>query len=104
MSFSAPKKLLQRFRIIGIAEGISFLILLLIAMPMKYFLKIPEAVKVVGWMHGALFIAYIYFGIEVTLAFKKNFVWCCKALAAAFIPLGTFLTDKQLKKEEMALQ
>ena len=104
MSFSAPKKLLQRFRIIGIAEGISFLILLLIAMPMKYFLKIPEAVKVVGWMHGALFIAYIYFGIEVTLAFKKNFVWCCKALAAAFIPLGTFITDKQLKKEEMALQ
>jgi len=104
MSFSAPKKLLQRFRIIGIAEGISFLILLLIAMPMKYFLKIPEAVKVVGWMHGALFIAYIYFGIEVTLAFKKNFVWCFKALAAAFIPLGTFITDKQLKKEEMALQ
>ena len=104
MNFSGPKKLLQRFRIIGIAEGISFLILLLIAMPMKYFLKIPEAVKVVGWMHGALFIAYIYSGIEVTLAFKKSFVWCCKSLTAAFIPLGTFVTDKQLKKEEMALQ
>ena len=104
MNFSGPKKLLQRFRIIGIAEGISFLILLLIAMPMKYFLRIPEAVKIVGWMHGALFIAYIYFGIEVALAFKKNFVWCCKALAAAFIPLGTFVTDKHLKREETALQ
>jgi len=104
MNFSGPKKLLQRFRIIGIAEGISFLILLLIAMPMKYFLKIPEAVKVVGWMHGALFIAYIYFGIEVALTFKKKFAWCCKALAAAFIPLGTFVTDRQLKKEETALQ
>ena len=54
-------KLLRRFRTIGIAEGISFLVLLLIAMPMKYFLKIPEAVKIVGWMHGALFVGYIYF-------------------------------------------
>ncbi len=104
MSFSTPKKLLQRFRIIGIAEGISFLILLLIAMPMKYYLKIPEAVKIVGWIHGVLFIGYIYFGIEVALTFKKSVGWCCKALAAAFIPLGTFVTDKQLKKEEMALQ
>jgi integral membrane protein len=104
MSLSTSKKLLHRFRIIGIAEGISFLVLLLIAMPMKYFLKIPEAVKVVGWMHGVLFIGYIYFGLEVAFAFKKSFGWCVKALAAAFIPLGTFVTDKQLKKEEMALQ
>ncbi|MBK8609388.1 MAG: DUF3817 domain-containing protein [Chitinophagaceae bacterium] len=48
------KKLLHRFRIVGIAEGISFLVLLLIAMPMKYFMQIPEAVKFTGWVHGAL--------------------------------------------------
>lgn len=97
-------KLLKRFRTIGIAEGISFLVLLLIAMPMKYFLKIPEAVKIVGWMHGALFVGYIYFTIEVAVAFKKNIGWCIKSFLAAFIPLGTFVTDKTLKKEEIALQ
>jgi integral membrane protein len=48
------KKLLHRFRMIGIAEGISFLVLLLVAMPLKYFFNFPEAVKVVGWAHGAL--------------------------------------------------
>ena len=97
-------KVLRRFRTIGIAEGVSFLVLLLIAMPMKYFLKIPEAVKIVGWMHGALFVGYIYFEIEVAVTFKKNIGWCIKSLLAAFIPLGTFVTDKALKKEEIVLQ
>ena len=103
MTTTDLQKLLHRFRMIGIAEGISFLVLLLIAMPIKYFLKIPEAVKIVGWMHGALFITYIYYAIEVAVTFKKNIGWCLKALIAAFIPLGTFVTDKQLKKEENAL-
>jgi len=97
------QKILRRFRMIGIAEGISFLVLLLIAMPMKYFLKIPEAVKVVGWMHGALFISYIYFAIETAISFRKSIGWCGKAFIAAFIPLGTFITDKELKKDEKAL-
>ena len=58
---------------IGIAEGISFLVLLLIAMPLKYFMQMPEAVKFVGWVHGALFVAFIYFAFEVMGSLKKNF-------------------------------
>lgn len=103
MTTTALQKLLHRFRIIGIAEGISFLTLLLIAMPLKYFLKIPEAVKIAGWIHGALFIGYIYFAVEVMVAFKKNIGWCLKTFIAAFIPLGTFITDKELKKQEKIL-
>ncbi|MFZ1786106.1 MAG: DUF3817 domain-containing protein [Ferruginibacter sp.] len=97
------KKLLHRFRIVGIAEGISFLVLLLIAMPMKYFMQIPEAVKFTGWVHGALFITFIYLAFEVMGSLKKNFTWFLKAFAAAFIPLGTFIFDRQLKKEEASL-
>lgn len=97
------RKLLHRFRMIGIAEGISFLVLLLIAMPLKYFLNFPEAVKVVGWAHGALFVAFIYFAFEVMGSLKKSFLWFCKAFAAAFIPLGTFIFDRELKKEEALL-
>lgn len=98
------KTLLHRFRIIGIAEGISFLVLLLIAMPLKYFFHTPEAVKVFGWVHGALFIAFLYFAFEVMGSFKKPFSWFAKAFAAAIIPLGTFIFDRQLKKEESLLQ
>lgn len=97
------KKLLHRFRIIAIAEGISFLVLLLIAMPLKYMFDFPLAVKIFGWAHGALFVAYIYFAFAIFTAFKKNIAWLAKAFLAAIIPFGTFIFDKELRKEEMAL-
>jgi len=103
MKQKSSKKLLHWFRIIGIAEGISFLVLLLIAMPLKYLFHTPEAVKIVGWIHGALFITFIYFTLEVMGALKKNMGWFAKAFAAAIIPFGTFIFDKQLKKDEEAL-
>ena len=103
MTKENSKKLLHRFRIIGIAEGISFLVLLLIAMPLKYLFNFPEAVKVLGWAHGALFVAFIYFAFEVMGSLKKNLFWFLKAFAAAFIPLGTFIFDSELKKEEALL-
>lgn len=93
------QKLLHRFRMIGIAEGISFLVLLLIAMPLKYFMHLPEAVKIMGWIHGALFVSFIYFAFEVMGSLNKPFSWFIKAFVAAFIPLGTFVFDKQLKRE-----
>jgi len=97
------KKLLHRFRMVGIAEGISFLVLLLIAMPLKYLFDFPQAVKIIGWAHGALFVAFIYFAFEVMGTLKKNFSWFIKALIAAFLPLGTFIFDRQLKREEALL-
>ena len=102
MAKTPDQKLLHRFRIIGIVEGISFLVLLLIAMPLKYMLHLPQPVKYTGWIHGVLFMSYIYLLIDVAVTFKKSFGWCFKSFIAAFLPFGTFVTDKQLKKEEMA--
>ena len=100
---NTQKRLLHRFRMIGIAEGVSFLILLLVAMPLKYFFDMPMAVKTFGWVHGALFIGFIYFAFEVMGTLKKNISWLAKAFLAAIIPFGTFVFDKQLKKEEAAM-
>ena len=97
------EKLLHRFRMIGIAEGISFLVLLLIAMPLKYLMHIPEPVKIMGWIHGALFVTFIYFAFEIMGALNKNFIWLLKAFVAAFVPFGTFIFDRQLKKEAALL-
>ena len=104
MTKENQQKLLHRFRITGIAEGISFLVLLLIAMPLKYLMHIPEAVKYTGWVHGALFITFIYFAFEVMGTLKKNFLWFARAFAAAIIPFGTFIFDRQLKQEESVLE
>ena len=50
--------MIKNLRILGIIEGISYLILLVIAMPMKYFMGLPLAVKFVGMTHGVLFVVY----------------------------------------------
>jgi len=103
MNKEALLKLLHRFRMVAIAEGISFLILLLIAMPLKYVFDMPQAVKFFGWVHGALFVTFIYCAFAVFTAFKKDFSWLGKAFLASIIPFGTFILDKELKMEEQIL-
>lgn len=93
-------KVINWFRKIAIAEGISFLVLLLIAMPLKYFADLPQAVKWVGWAHGVLFVAFLALAYEVKTILDKNIGWFAKAFIASILPLGTFVLDKELKKEE----
>ena len=103
MKDKASQKLLHRFRIIAIAEGISFLILLGVAMPLKYVFHLPQAVKIFGWMHGALFVTFMYFAFEVMGALNKKIGWLGRAFLAAILPCGTFVLDRELKKEEKGL-
>jgi len=83
------------FRKIAIAEGISFLVLLLIAMPLKYMADQPMAVTIVGGLHGVLFVAFVVLAWEV----KKDFGWFAKAFVASILPFGTIIMDKYWKKE-----
>ncbi|MBK5282921.1 MAG: DUF3817 domain-containing protein [Nitrospiraceae bacterium] len=89
------------FRMIGLAEGSSFLTLLCIAMPMKYFLGMPEVVRVVGSIHGVLFVLYV--GLLATLHFRQrwSFIFSLYALIASVIPFGTFILDKHLREKEV---
>lgn len=89
---------LSWFRKVAIAEGISFLVLLLIAMPLKYLAGLPQMVKIVGWAHGILFVAFLALAFEVKSLLNKNFLWLVKAFAASLVPAGTFVLDKNMKK------
>jgi integral membrane protein len=90
---------LQKFRLINKIEGISFIILLFIAMPMKYSFGYPMATKVVGMLHGLLVFAFIYQIIEA----KKEAGFTLKETALysilSLIPFGSFYTDKLLAKK-----
>ncbi|MFD3448821.1 DUF3817 domain-containing protein [Microbacteriaceae bacterium 4G12] len=88
-----------RLRVIGFIEGISFLVLLCIAMPLKYFADFPKAVTVVGMAHGIFFILFIFAVIQVTTTHHKSKSWAFGALVASVIPFGTFVLDGKLKKE-----
>ena len=92
-------KKLSWLRKAGIAEGISFLVLLGIAMPLKYIFKLPMAVKICGWAHGILFVAFLFLAWEYKTDRNKSFKWFATAFLAAIIPTGTFFFDKKLKEE-----
>jgi len=94
------KKTFYWFRIAAIAEGISFLFLLGIAMPLKYALNIPIAVTIAGSIHGLLFITFISLAWEIKNKYGKNSGWMGRAVLASILPCGTFVMDKQWKKEE----
>lgn len=86
----------KRFGLINKTEGYSYLILLFIAMPMKYLLEIPLAVKIAGMAHGILFIAFVIFLViawqEKKWDFKENIIF----LIASLVPFGTFFTQKRI--------
>ncbi len=91
---------LSRFRTIAVYEGISFVVLLFLAMPLKYLFDIPEPVKYVGWAHGVLFVLYVLTLAHVFFADRWSFMKGVVAFALSFIPFGTFWLDKKLKREE----
>ena len=95
------KKEQRVFRMIALTEGISFLTLLFIAMPMKYFMGMPEVVRVVGTIHGVLFLLYV--GLLAMLHFRQrwSFIFSLYALIASVIPFGTFMLDKYLREKEV---
>nr|WP_084121445.1 DUF3817 domain-containing protein [Aquiflexum balticum] len=99
-AMEAKVKWLKRFRYISIVEGISFLVLLFIAMPLKYMMDIPLAVTYVGWAHGLLFIIYIYIVFPTARKLSWNFSKTLFALIASVLPFGPFIFDKYLTKEE----
>ena len=83
-------------RIIGLLEGISYLLLLGIAMPLKYFAKMPEFIYPTGLAHGLLFTLYVIFVLIVAWQLKWKLVTIFLALLASLLPFGTFVADKKI--------
>ena len=89
---------LKNLTIMGYLEGTSFLLLLGVAMPLKYMLGIPEAVKYIGMAHGALFIAYILVLLIATSKIKMSLWAMPVGVLGSFLPFGPFIFDYLLKK------
>lgn len=86
-----------RLRLLGALEGISLLILLFVAVPVKYLLKDPALVQTVGPVHGVLFLLFVLntlsVGVEQQWSFKQT-TW--KVLLACVVPFGTFYIDYKI--------
>ena len=99
---ASPATALGRFRIVAFWEGISYLLLLFVAMPLKYGACIDMAVRIVGMAHGVLFLAYC-----VTLALTAHPLGARRTLIAfviSFVPGGTFWLEGRLRRDERELE
>ena len=93
---------LQKFRLINKIEGISFIILIFIAMPLKYSFGFPIATKIVGMIHGLLVFVFLYQIFEAKK--EAGFTWKETAFYTllSLIPFGSFYTDKLLARKMIA--
>ncbi len=89
-----------KLRVIGMLEGISFLLLLFLAMPLKYGSGMDMAVTIAGSVHGALFILYIAAVIFVWIQRRWTFLRAIIAMTVSVIPFGPFVFDKSLRREQ----
>ena len=94
------KNSVKNFRLIGLVEGYSYLILLFIAMPLKYLAGYPIYVKVAGMTHGILFILFALLLLKALDDAKWSHRESAIFFIASLIPFGTFFTDKMVKAYE----
>ena len=89
---------LSIFRKIAVLEGISYILLLFIAMPLKYWADMPLAVKYTGWAHGLLFVLYIAAFVMAWMESKWSVGKSALIVGASLFPFAPFYVDKKLKE------
>lgn len=90
------------FRKIASIEGWSYLLLLFVAMPLKYWAGMPDAVRIVGMVHGWLFVGYVIaLGVAAGGLSTPRVGW---AILASLVPFGTFVHDPHLKRDQLAME
>ena len=86
------------------AEGVSFLVLLGIAMPLKYMAGIPLAVKIVGWLHGILFVVFCCALLRTRLIARWPLLRCAAIFVAGLLPFGPFIVDRRMVEWEQSFR
>lgn len=89
-------------RTAGFLEGMSYILLLGVAMPLKYIAGAPLGVRIVGSLHGALFLIYVLLGLRAAKIYKWPAIRVFYLFLASVLPFGPFVFDRSLKQEEQS--
>lgn len=84
------------FRISAFLEGLSYILLLFVAMPIKYQMGDPTYVQMLGMPHGLFFMAYVFLAVYLKPQYDWNTKTFMLVLAASIIPFGTFYVDRKV--------
>ena len=92
---------LSQLHVIGMLEGTSYLLLLGVCMPLKYYVDMPGPTRIVGMAHGILFIAYCSYVLGLGLKYNWSIKVIFLGLVASVLPFGPFVADKKLFPKEV---
>lgn len=101
---SKPLIPIRRLRWLTLIEGVSFLLLLGVAMPLKYLAGKPAAVMVVGWAHGVLFTLVLAALLHVWIVARWPMGRVVLVFVSALVPFGPFLIDRRMRRFELDVQ
>lgn len=87
--------MIKIFKTVAFWEGISLLLLLFFAMPLKYIWDLPMAVSIIGMAHGILFLGYVALAIVLFIELKWSLKILAGVLLASLLPFGTFYMEKK---------
>ena len=102
LSFPDLRDPVGRVRAVGMVEGVSFLLLLGVAMPLRKFAGMHEAVTYAGWLHGGLYIGFLLVLFQAWAGGALSFAKSALAFIASLVPFGPFLIDRHLAKSTPA--
>ena len=90
---------LRHLRLVALLEGLSFVFLLFVAMPLKYFAGLPLAVRLAGSLHGILFVTFVLVLGRAALEHRWSAIRSLLAFVSSLVPFGTFVLDRSLRAE-----
>jgi integral membrane protein len=103
MGYAPGVKPLIHLRVVALLEGVSFVLLLFVAMPLKYLAQMPLAVRLAGGVHGVLFLLFVLALLRAAIVARWSLGRSASAFVSSLIPFGTFVFDRSLQREIAAL-
>ena len=93
-----PPNPIQFLRTVALVEAVSFLLLLGVAMPLKYFAGMPGAVKAVGWAHGVLFVAFCLSLLQTVIVARWSIGRAALVFVSSLLPFGPIVIDGRMRE------
>jgi integral membrane protein len=91
---------IRAFRYIALFEGVTTILLFLVAMPLKYWFDTPGLVRPVGWLHGGAWLLYLAAMLICLPGYRFGVVGWLRAFIASLFPFGTFLNDPYVRRKQ----
>jgi integral membrane protein len=88
-----------RFRIVAFVESLSFLLLVFVAMPLKYIWHQPQPVKILGSVHGGLFVFFALVMLQAAIEHRWKLMTCVRLMIYSFVPFGPWVLERLITRE-----